>query len=84
MSSGDDSMFIVFGDDTNARETYGGGRFVYVDRPDENGLVVLDFNYAYNPPCVFTPYATCSLPHAANILPVPIHAGEKGYGDPGH
>jgi len=81
MSSSGESMFVVFGDDTNARETYGGGRFVYVDVPDENGMVVLDFNYAYNPPCVFTPYATCALPHPDNVLSVPVHAGEKGYAD---
>jgi uncharacterized protein (DUF1684 family) len=46
----------------------------------ENGRVVLDFNKAYNPPCVFTPYATCPLPPPENRLTVRIEAGEKKYG----
>ncbi|MEO6063968.1 MAG: DUF1684 domain-containing protein, partial [Thermoflexales bacterium] len=37
----------------------------------------LDFNRAYNPPCAFTPYATCPLPPPENILPVLIEAGER-------
>ncbi|MFW5978739.1 MAG: DUF1684 domain-containing protein, partial [Bacteroidia bacterium] len=31
----------------------------------------------YNPPCAFTPYATCPLPPRDNILPIKIQAGEK-------
>lgn len=72
-----DEFFIVFGDATNGESTYGGGRFVYVDTPDENGTTYLDFNKAYNPPCVFTPYSTCPLPPAQNRLPIKITAGEK-------
>jgi hypothetical protein len=45
----------------------------------ENGKVELDFNKAYNPPCAFTPYATCPLPPPENRLPVRIEAGEKRY-----
>jgi uncharacterized protein (DUF1684 family) len=41
---------------------------------------VLDFNKAYNPPCAFTPYATCPLPPQENRLAVRIEAGEKTYG----
>ena len=37
---------------------------------------MVDFNLAYNPPCVFSPYATCPLPPADNRLTVPIPAGE--------
>ncbi|HEX5131919.1 MAG TPA: DUF1684 domain-containing protein [Candidatus Krumholzibacteria bacterium] len=79
MSEGDGEMFIVFGDATSGQETYGGGRFVYVESPDENGNTYIDFNRAYNPPCVFTPYATCPLPHRENILPFRIEAGEKNW-----
>ena len=75
------SMFIVFGDETNGKTTYAGGRSLHVDPPDENGMVILDFNKAYNPPCVFTPYATCSLPRTDNILGVAVEAGEKMWGD---
>ena len=72
-------LFYVFRDLTAAKETYGAGRFLYSAMP-ENGHVVLDFNKAYNPPCAFTPYATCPLPPAENRLAVRIEAGEKKYG----
>jgi uncharacterized protein (DUF1684 family) len=74
--TGDGRLFLVFGDRTNGRETYGGGRFLYTD-PPRDGKVLLDFNRAYNPPCVFTPWATCPLPPPGNKLPVAIEAGEK-------
>ncbi len=70
-------LFIVFGDLTNKHETYGGGRFVYVDMPKSGNEVIIDFNKAFNPPCTFTPYATCPLPVAENKLPIRIPAGEK-------
>jgi uncharacterized protein (DUF1684 family) len=70
-------FFIVFADQTSGHETYGGGRFLYADPPGKEGKVVLDFNRAYNPPCAFTPYATCPLPPPENILDVRIEAGEK-------
>lgn len=72
-------LFYVFRDQTSAKETYGAGRFLYSAMP-ENGHVVLDFNKAYNPPCAFTPYATCPLPPTENKLAVRIEAGEKKYG----
>lgn len=68
---------IIFGDLTNGEETYDGGRFLDISVPDENNKVILDFNKAYNPPCAFTPFATCQLPHRNNILAVRIEAGEK-------
>ena len=58
---GDKQLFYILRDLTSGKETYGGGRFLYSDMP-KNGKVILDFNKAYNPPCVFTPYATCPLP----------------------
>lgn len=77
---GDQQLFYIFRDLTTGKETYGGGRFLYSDMPS-NGQVTLDFNKAYNPPCVFTPYATCPLPPKENHLPVRIEAGEKKYHD---
>jgi uncharacterized protein (DUF1684 family) len=77
-------LFFVFADLTSGKETYGGGRFLSVDSCDSSGKVVLDFNKAYNPPCVFTPYATCPLPHEANILDLRIEAGEKKCAGAGH
>ncbi len=76
---GDRELFYIFRDETAGKETYGAGRFLYSDMP-RDGRVVLDFNKAYNPPCSFTPYATCPLPPPENRLAVRIEAGEKKYG----
>ncbi len=72
-----DHLFLVFADETSARETYSGGRFLDAGKVRENNRVVLDFNKAYNPPCAFTPFATCPLPVRDNILPIRVTAGEK-------
>ena len=80
LEQGADQLFIIFGDRTNGKSTYGGGRFVYAPMPS-GGKTVLDFNKAYNPPCVFTPYATCPLPPPANHLPFQVVAGEKMYSE---
>jgi len=69
-------LFILFTDTTNARETYGAGRFLYAPLPVDD-QVVLDFNKAFNPPCAFTPYASCPVPPAANRLDLAVTAGEK-------
>jgi uncharacterized protein (DUF1684 family) len=81
---GDEQLFLVFGDETSGKDTYGGGRFLVVDAPGEDGRVVIDFNKAYNPPCVFSPYATCPLPPEQNLLDIAITAGEKNYGNAKH
>jgi uncharacterized protein (DUF1684 family) len=78
IDEGDGRLFLVFGDKTNGKATYGGGRFLYADPPAAgSSTVVVDFNKSYNPPCVFTPYATCPLPPAENKLPFAVEAGEK-------
>ena len=75
-----DQLFYIFKDMTAGKETYPAGRFVYSDLP-KNGHVILDFNKAYNPPCAFTPYATCPLPPKQNRLAVRLEAGELKYGN---
>jgi len=70
---------LVFADSTSGGETYGGGRYLWVDGPDDRGRVVVDFNLAYNPPCVWTPFATCPLPTRDNRLPIRVEAGEKNW-----
>jgi uncharacterized protein len=70
-------LFIIFGDQTNGKETYGGGRFLYIENPGKAGEAIIDFNKSYNPPCVFTPYATCPMPTEQNMLDTKITAGEK-------
>ena len=72
-------LFFIFKDKTAGKLTYGAGRFLYADLP-KDGKVIVDFNKAYNPPCVFTPYATCPLPPKQNHLAIPIEAGELNYG----
>ena len=79
----DDQLFFIFRDLTSGKETYGSGRFLYADVP-KDGKVILDFNKAYNPPCAFTPYATCPLPPPQNRLSVRIEAGELNYGEGHH
>jgi uncharacterized protein (DUF1684 family) len=76
----DRELFILFADGTSGKETYGAGRFMYVPLPSQDGLVRLNFNKAYNPPCAFNTFATCPLPPPQNRLrSVRIEAGEKRY-----
>lgn len=69
------TLFFIFKDLTSKQETYPAGRMLNTPLPQGN-KVVLDFNKAYNPPCCFTPYATCPLPPKGNSLPIRIEAGE--------
>lgn len=71
-------LFVVFGDATNGRETYGGGRFLEVPAPI-GGRTTIDFNRAFNPPCAFTAFATCPMPPGANRLERRIEAGERRF-----
>ena len=76
------TLFFLFSDETNKSQTYQAGRMLNTPLP-VNGKVDLDFNRSYNPPCTFTPYATCPRPPKENRLPFPVEAGEKRYGN-GH
>jgi uncharacterized protein len=76
------TLFFLFKDPTNKVNTYQAGRMLNTPLP-ENGKVDLDFNRSYNPPCTFTPYATCPLPPKENTLPFAVEAGEMRYGN-GH
>jgi len=79
LEQGEKDYFLIIKDATSGRETYGAARYLYAAPPDANGKTVIDFNKAYNPPCAFTPYATCPLPPPQNRLPIRIEAGEKKY-----
>jgi uncharacterized protein (DUF1684 family) len=70
-----EDLFFIFKDLTSRTETYEAGRFLHTPLP-QNGIVDLDFNRAYNPPCAFTEFATCPLPIKANQLSIRIPAGE--------
>lgn len=84
VDEGDGRLFLIFADRTSGHATYGAGRYLYALKADSAGRTVVDFNQAYNPPCAFTPHATCPLPPPENRLDLAITAGEKKYGADAH
>jgi uncharacterized protein (DUF1684 family) len=75
----ENQLFLMISDETSGKETYAVGRQLYTTLPDQQGKVILDFNKAYNWPCVFTEFATCPIPPRQNHLPFRVEAGEKMY-----
>lgn len=76
VTEGSPELMLIIKDKTSGKTTYPAGRFIDTDAPKDN-RVLIDFNRAYNPPCAFTPYATCPLPPRQNWLPLAVEAGEK-------
>jgi uncharacterized protein (DUF1684 family) len=78
-------LFFILRDFTSKTTTYAACRFLYTGLPtnglDKPGELVLDFNHLENPPCAYTPFATCPLPPRGNRLPIPLPVGEKRYHD---
>ena len=82
-------LFAPFKDATSGRETYGGGRYLFDTAKDTDGLaleiepgsprVTVDFNFAYNPSCAYSPRWACPLAPPENTLPVAVRAGERLY-----
>jgi hypothetical protein len=76
-------LFFILRDTTSATKTYGACRFLYTALPpsglDKAGELVLDFNDLENPPCAYTPFATCPLPPAGNRLKIALPVGELRY-----
>ena len=82
-------LFVPFRDRTAGRETYGGGRYLFDTAKDTDGLVleitpgsadvVIDFNYAYNASCAYSPRWACPLAPPENHLDIEVRAGEKIY-----
>jgi uncharacterized protein len=76
-----DYLFLPFTDETNGKETYGGGRYIDMRTGDfKNGTVTIDFNKAYNPYCAYSSGYNCPKPPGENNLSTAIPAGEKIYG----
>jgi uncharacterized protein len=75
----DGKLFLAFADDTSADETYGGGRYLDVEKKPGASTITLDFNLAYNPYCAYNESFVCPLPPPQNLLKVAIRAGEKNY-----
>jgi uncharacterized protein (DUF1684 family) len=73
---GHDVLFVPFRDVTSGNETYGAGRYVEVPFEPDVDELELDFNFAYNPSCVFSPAYDCPFPPPMNRLTVPVRAGE--------
>jgi uncharacterized protein (DUF1684 family) len=71
-----ESVFVPFVDATSGTETYGAGRYLDLER-EEDDTYALDFNLAYHPSCVYDPKYSCPLTPAENRLPVPVRAGER-------
>ncbi|MHB8588839.1 MAG: DUF1684 domain-containing protein [Candidatus Dormibacteraceae bacterium] len=84
-------LFVPFRDATSGRETYGGGRYLFDTAKGTDGLVLeitpgssdvtIDFNYAYNASCAYSPLWACPLAPPENFLTVPVRAGELSYKD---
>lgn len=72
----DRTLFIKFRDETSKKESYPPSRYYYTEPIGEDGKLFVDFNYAYSPPCAFTPYATCLFAPPQNTLPFRVEAGE--------
>jgi len=78
-SIGSDMIFIPFYDKTNGKETYEGGRYLDAEVLMPGYRIVVDFNYAYNPSCVYNEKFVCILPLEENRLNIEIRAGEKKF-----
>src|SRR5216684_7245901 len=78
-------LFFILRDTTSSATTYAACRFLYTGLPsnglEKPGELVLDFNHLENPPCAYTPFATCPLPPRGNRLPIPLPVGERRYHD---
>jgi uncharacterized protein (DUF1684 family) len=75
-------VFLCFRDATSGTETYGGGRYLLdtvkgADLGNDDGRLVLDFNFAYNPSCAYDPSWVCPLAPPANRLALQVEAGER-------
>lgn len=78
-SIGSDLIFIPFYDLTNGKETYEGGRYLDAEVLMPGYRIIVDFNYAYNPSCVYNEKYVCVLPLEENRLKIEIRAGEKNF-----
>ena len=73
-----DNLFLPFLDDTNGNESYGGGRYINLDIPQVDNLII-DFNSAFNPYCVYDEKYSCPIVPRENYIPLEIKAGVKNF-----
>ncbi|RZK17069.1 MAG: DUF1684 domain-containing protein [Pedobacter sp.] len=75
-----DLLFLPFTDETNNKETYGGGRYIDLSSKEIiDGKIEVDFNKAYNPYCAYSDGYRCPVPPEENDLSLEVKAGEKLY-----
>jgi uncharacterized protein (DUF1684 family) len=71
-------LFLPFTDLTNGKTTYGGGRYLDLEIP-KGDTMIIDFNKAYNPYCAYNGKYSCPIPPDENHLDVEVNAGVKNY-----
>ncbi len=73
----EDNLFLPFLDDTNGEESYAGGRYINLMIPDRDTTIVVDFNTAYNPYCVYNDKYSCPIVPRENYIATKVKAGLK-------
>ena len=74
----EDHLFLPFTDNTNGEGSYGGGRYIDLNTP-EGDQIIIDFNQAYNPYCAYNHKYSCPIPPEVNHLDTEIKAGVMAY-----
>jgi uncharacterized protein (DUF1684 family) len=74
-------IFVPVRDTRADSATYPGGRYVLdtvkgADLGGNDGFLVVDLNFAYNPSCAYDPAWACPLAPPGNTVPVAVDAGE--------
>lgn len=77
------TLFVPFTDLTSGTSTYGGGRYLDLEIPENGELMMIDFNQCYSPYCAYGRGFSCPIPPSENFLNSAVNAGEKAY-DQGH
>lgn len=73
-----DDLFLPFLDATNGETSYAGGRYLDLPIPTSDSILI-DFNKAYNPYCVYNKKYSCPIVPKVNTIPVAIEAGVKDF-----
>lgn len=74
----EDYLFLPFLDDTNGDSSYGGGRYIDLRFP-KGDTMVIDFNTAYNPYCVYNEIYSCPIVPRDNYVATTVEAGVKAF-----
>jgi uncharacterized protein len=73
-------FFVPFLDSTNGQQSYHHGRYLDLTK-DADGLITLDFNFAYNPYCAYNSRWDCVRAPIENTIEQPVRAGERAFSD---